>query len=86
MNFIDNIKYMFEEGKKNEYISSMPLVMARPLEGTKVRFWTRFSMDLDNAKTTIDNSLVGEYKEGYFMNESDSWSENEIFSWTKLDK
>lgn len=36
-----------------------------------------------NARTIIDNSLVGEFKQGYFVIETDRWSVNEIFSWAK---
>lgn len=75
---------MFTEGMQGNYVPSMPMSMAQPLDGTKVRFWTKCTMEKDNTKTTIETSLIGEYKEGYFMNDSDSWSENEIFSWTKL--
>lgn len=83
MDFTESIKNMFNIGKKENLVPSMPMSMAKPIDGTKVRFWTKQVMLNPKAKTTIENSLVGEYKEGYFMIDGDSWSKNDIFSWTK---
>ncbi len=83
MDFTESIKKMFEQGQKNKYVPSIPMNMATPLEGAKVRFWTKQTMKDSNARTIIDNSLVGEFKEGYFIIETDSWSVNEVFSWAK---
>lgn len=84
MDSLDNIQEMLKRSNDRKYISSMPMCMAKPLEGTKVRFWTKFSMENKDATTTIGNSLVGEYKNGCFVIDTDKWSDNEVFSWTKL--
>lgn len=86
MSFTDSIKNMFKVGNGNEsnMIASLPISMAKPLEGTKVRFWIKEEMSLDSSKTTVNSSKIGEYKEGYFITENDTWAESEIFSWTKL--
>lgn len=86
MSFTDNIKNMFKEGAENNLVPSMPMSMAQPLDGTKVRFWTIVTMNAENAKTTMENSIVGEFSEGYFMNDSDNWADEEVFSWTKLEE
>lgn len=85
MDFVESIKNMFKNGQEKKLVPSMPMSMAQPIDGTKVRFWTKQTMKDKDAQTTIENSLVGEYKEGYFMVETDSWSENEVFSWTKYE-
>lgn len=84
MNFTDSIKNMFKQGNENNLVASLPISMAKPIEGTKVRFWTKDYMSLESSKTTMESSIIGVYKEGYFMTDSDNWSEMEIFSWTKL--
>lgn len=38
MDFTESIKKMFEQGQKNKYVPSIPMNMATPLEGAKVRF------------------------------------------------
>jgi uncharacterized iron-regulated protein len=86
VDFIDNIKNMVKKDQKQKVIPSIPIVMAKPLEGIKVRFWTKKSMQAKEAKTILDNSFVGKYNQGYFITETNSWSENEIFSWTKYKK
>lgn len=84
MRVLDNIQEMLKISNNNKYVSSMPICMAKPMEGTKVRFWTKFSMQDKNATTVIGNSLVGEYKNGCFVIDTDKWSDNEVFSWTKF--
>lgn len=86
MEFAESIKNMFKAEQEQRLVTSMPISMAQPIDGIKVRFWTKQVMRDKDAKTTIGNSLVGEYKEGYFMIDTDSWSENEIFSWTKYEE
>ena len=82
MNFTDMIKNMF---KQENVVPSMPMEMATPLDGTKVRFWTKCTMAPENAKTKIENSNVGEYKDGYFLAGENSWMASEVFSWTKFE-
>lgn len=86
MDFAESIKNMFKVAQEGRLVASLPMCMATPLDGTKVRFWTKQVMRDEKAQTTVGNSLVGEYREGYFMIDTDSWSENEIFSWAKLEE
>lgn len=85
MDFNEMIKRMFTSGKEDKLIPSLPLSMAQPIDGTTVIFWTNSAMKNSNDKTTIENSIIGEYKEGYFIFETDIWPESEIFSWAKYD-
>lgn len=86
MNFNESIKNMFKEGEEQNIVPSMPMSMAQPLDGTKVRFWTNTTMKPENTKTMLENSLVGDFSDGYFMSDTDNWAEEEIFAWTKLEK
>ena len=81
MNLTEIIKNMF---KQENVVKSMPMEMAKPIEGTKVRFWTRCTMAPASAKTKIENSNTGEYKNGKFVVGQETWNDSEIFSWTKI--
>lgn len=84
MTLVENIQEMLKRSNDKQYVSSIPMCMAKPLDNTKVRFWTKFAMSNKDSTTTMGNSLVGEYKNGCFVIDTDKWSDNEVFSWTKF--